>query len=206
MHSTTSTHTMASTPENANGDNGEELFQIIDETGEGWGFDLTPAVVMRPLASISATFLGLGMLAGIPAGLWVGRNQLSSDGAKKKVRPTAEGFLFATKAFACGTALCGALGVAGFYTLRWYYSAETFEDFGREMRVVIPQRRAELENGLGPAVSQIRILARESLPAPLARLREKFEKSRTGVWLREQVANASTPPDELLPNDQLDPS
>lgn len=177
-------------------DGNEELFQIIDETGEGWGFELKPGVVARPLASISATFLGLGMLAGIPAGLWVGRNQLSSEGAKQKVRPTAEGFFFATKAFACGTALCGALGVAGFYTLRWYYDAETFEDFGRAMRVVIPRRRAEIEGGLGPTVDLIRARARESLPAPLARLREKFESSRTGMWLREQVASASTPPEE----------
>eukprot|EP00171_Calliarthron_tuberculosum_P020564 IDg20564t1 len=102
------------------GDDSDELFHIIDETGEGWGFDLDPATVARPLAALTAGLFGLGMLAGVPAGLVIGRNQLEQEGGKK-VRPSISGFLFAARAFACGTALCGAMGAAGVFALRWYY-------------------------------------------------------------------------------------
>lgn len=162
---------------------GEELFQIIDETGEGWGFDLTPETVTKPLATVTAGLFGLGMLAGIPAGLAVARNQVGKEGGKK-VKPSMAGFLFASGAFMTGTMLCGAMGAAGMYGLKWYYEVETFEEFGIAMRDAVPKRRREVEAGLGPLISRIRLSASDSLPGPLDRLREKFRQSKTGVWMR----------------------
>jgi len=186
--------------------NGEdtELFQIIDETGEGWGFDLTPATVRRPLAAVSATLLGIGMLAGIPAGIWAGRVQLSTErsngdininsgiNGRKVVKPTMEGVFFAAKAFAYGTALCGAFGYATFNLVKWYYQVDSFEEFGRVMRDVVPEHRDGMESGLSPAITRIRSYARENLPAPLANARVKFEQSRPGIWFRQRVADASS--------------
>lgn len=166
-----------------NEDSTTELFQIIDETGQGWGFELDPATVSRPLAMLTGGLFGLGMLAGIPAGLMVGRSQLEQDGGKK-VRPSLSGFFFAARAFMYGTALCGAMGAAGVYAVRWYYDAESFEEFGEAMRTTLPKRRQEMENGLGPAITRVRAMASESLPAPLARARERFRRSRAGVWVR----------------------
>lgn len=162
---------------------GEELFQIIDETGEGWGFDLNPETVAKPLGAITGGLFGLGMLAGIPAGLMVARNQVGKEGGKK-VKPSMAGFFFASGAFVTGTMLCGAMGAAGFYGLKWYYDVDTFEGFGMAMREAVPRWRREMEAGLGPLITRIRSSASDSLPGPLERLRAKFRVSKTGVWVR----------------------
>lgn len=172
------------------GGGSEEFFQIIDETGEGWGFDLDPQTVANPLAGICATLFGFGMLAGIPAGLWAGRAQLSTD--KKPIRPSVGGFMFAARAFIAGTALCGAFGVSGFYAIKWYYDADSFEEFGRMMRETAPLRKAELEKGFGPAISYVRRLAAEKLPEPLARARTKFQESKAGIWVRSHFKDPSS--------------
>lgn len=169
--------------EGSDENNNSELFQIIDETGEGWGFDLNPETVAKPLAAVTAGLFGLGMLAGIPAGLVIGRNQMEQDGGKR-VKPTKSGVLFAAKAFAYGSLLCGMMGAAGVYGLRWYYEVETFEEFGKAMRKAVPRRRMEMENGLGPLIKRIRSYASESLPVPLHNARERFRQSRAGVWVR----------------------
>ena len=170
-------------------DSNQELFQIIDETGEGWGFDLTPETMVRPMLIATGSLFGMGMLAGIPAGLAVGRAQLGSDSpaAQKQVKPTLGGFLFATRAFLYGTMLCGAFGVAGMYGLKWYFQADSFEEFGTAMRNVVPKRREEMEKGLDPVISRIRARASASLPEPVRRLQERFRRSSTGVWIRSRL-------------------
>lgn len=173
-------------------DNGTELFAIIDETGEGWGFDLNPETMARPIAIATGSLFGLGMLAGIPAGIAVGRSQVGKDSKAGPVKPTMAGVLFATRAFLYGTLLCSAFGVAGFYGLKWYYDADTFEQFGARMRSAVPKRRQEMETGLGPVVSFIRSQASNSLPGPIQKVRERFQNSRAGVWMRSHFEADAT--------------
>ncbi len=88
--------------------------------------------------------------------------------------------------FFYGTMLCGAMGVAGFYGLKWYYDVDSFEEFGQAMRQAVPRRRREIETGLGPLLSRIRSRASDSLPGPIVKMREKFQQSRTGIWMRSR--------------------
>lgn len=167
----------------------QELFAIIDETGEGFGFDLTPEALATPLAIGSGALFGLGMMAGVPFGLAMGRVQ---EGDKKgvkgaKVRPSLEGLKFAATTFGLGTLLCGAMGVAGFYGIKQYYKVESFEEFGRVMKTSVPVKRDRMETGLKPVLDKLRQNAGDSLPAPMQKMRERFERSRFGIWLKEQV-------------------
>ncbi|KAI0565004.1 hypothetical protein FGB62_22g130 [Gracilaria domingensis] len=164
----------------------DELFQIIDESGEGLGFDLTPEALAKPFAIGAASVFSLGMLAGVPMGLVMGRSQ-ESKGTSRQVRPSLDGVKFAATTFGLGTLLCGAMGVASFYGLKSFYEVESFEEFGLVMREVVPQRRAEMETSLGPVLKFIRRNAGDNLPGPMKRLREKFLQSRLGVWIKEQV-------------------
>lgn len=166
----------------------EELFAIIDETGEGFGFDLTPEALAKPLALGATALFGFGMLAGIPFGLAIGRAQEDGKGIKSaKIRPTVESVKFAATAFGMGTLLCGVMGVTGFFGLKWYYNAETFEDFGNAMRQAVPVRRGEMERGLKPILDKVRKNAGDSLPGPMRKMQERFNQSRFGLWLKEQV-------------------
>ncbi|CAN8073864.1 unnamed protein product [Agarophyton chilense] len=164
----------------------DELFQIIDESGEGFGFDLTPEALAKPFAIGATSVFSLGMLAGIPLGLAMARSQ-ESKGTSRQIRPSLEGVKFAATTFGLGTLLCGAMGVAGFYGLKTYYGVESFEEFGLKMRQVVPQKRSEMENGFGPALRFIRRNAGDNLPGPMKSLREKFRESRLGSWIKQQV-------------------
>lgn len=183
-------------------DPGKELFQIIDETGEGFGFELTPEVLIRPLAIGGGALFGVGMLAGIPFGIAMGRAQESDSKSIKggKARPTLDGVKFAATTFGLGTILCGAIGVAGFYGLKWYYQAETFEDFGKAMKQAVPIRRQEIESGLRPVLDRVRSSAGMALPGPMRRMQERFHESRLGTWLKDQVALSVVPPEEGNPH------
>lgn len=181
-------------------DNGssEELFQIIDETGEGFGFELTPEALMRPIAIGTSALFGVGMLAGIPVGIAMGRAQENDQKGLKggKPRPTMEGLKFAATTFGLGTLLCGVMGAAGFYGLKWYFQAETFEDFGNAMKQAVPARRREMEAGLQPILNKVRNSAGGSLPGPMRRMQERFHESRLGAWMKEQVDFSVTLTDE----------
>lgn len=168
----------------------EELFAIIDETGEGFGFDLTPGVLAKPLAIGSSALFGVGMMAGVPFGLVMGRSQ-EGDGSKGvktgKARPTLSGLKFAATTFGLGTLLCGAMGIAGFYGIKRYYDVETFEEFGSVMKQAMPVKRLQMETGLKPVLDRVRKNAGDSLPGPMRRLQERFLGSRFGIWIKEQV-------------------
>lgn len=167
---------------------GEELITIIDETGEGFGFDFTPQALAKPIAIGASALFSLGMLAGVPFGLAMGRAQEDGKGVKSaKVRPSLEGVKFAATTFGLGTFLCGAMGLAGFYGLKWYYDVESFDEFGIVMRRTVPNRRHEMETGLRPILDRVRKNAGDSLPGPMHKIRERFNKSRFGTWLKEQV-------------------
>lgn len=171
----------------------EELFRIVDETGEGFGFDLTPQVLAKPLAIGTGVLFSFGMLAGIPFGLALGRTQDDGKGIKPaKVRPTLDGVKFAATTFGLGTLLCGVMGIAGFYGLKWYYKAETFEDFGKAMKQAVPARRLEMERRLKPILDKVRTNAGNSLPGPVHKLRVHFHQSRFGMWLKEQIDLSAT--------------
>lgn len=86
----------------------DELFQIIDESGEGLGFDLTPETLAKPFAIGAASLFTLGMMAGIPFGLALGRSQ-EAKGSSKKVAPTMGGVKFAATTFGLGTLLCSMM-------------------------------------------------------------------------------------------------
>lgn len=184
-------------------DHGEELFAIIDETGEGFGFELTPQVLAKPLAIGSAGLFSLGMLAGVPFGLAMGRTQDDGKGMKK-VRPSLDGLKFAATTFGLGTLLCGAMGVAGFYGLKWYYQVETFEEFGEAMRKAVPERRNEMETGLGPILDRVRRNAAHSLPGPMRSLQERFHDSWLGKYIKEQVETSLVIKDAVV--DDPEPS
>lgn len=172
----------------------EELFQIIDESGEGFGFDLTPEVLARPLAIGTASLFGIGMLAGIPLGLAMGRSEDTGKGIKggTRVKPSMEGVKFAATTFGLGTLLCASMGAVGFYTIKSYYQVESFEEFGRVMRKAVPERRSEMESSLSPVLDTVRKSAGDNLPVPMHRLRERFSNSRFGNWIKRQVASSVT--------------
>lgn len=176
-------------PDSVDDSGNEELFAIIDETGEGFGFELTPEALMKPIAIGSLTLFGVGMLAGVPFGLAMGRvDDSGSKGAKAgKARPTMGGLKFAATTFGLGTLLCGAMGFAGFHGVKWYYDVNSFEEFGQVMKRVIPMRKNEMETGLKPMLDIVRSKAGESLPGPMRRMSDKFSNSRFGIWMREKV-------------------
>lgn len=55
------------------------LFTIIDESGEGWGFELTPSTVAKPLAMLGGTLFAVGAMAGVPAGIALGRSAAAAE-------------------------------------------------------------------------------------------------------------------------------
>lgn len=167
----------------------EELFQIIDETGEGFGFDLTPSSLAKPMLVGSATLFGIGMLAGVPLGIAMGRAEETGKKLKgsARVQPSLSGVKFAAASLGLGTLLCATLGVATFHTMKWYYQVETFEQFGNIMRETVPARRANMEKSLSPVLNTVRQSAGDNLPAPMLRFRERFENSRFGRWVKSQV-------------------
>lgn len=167
----------------------EELFAIIDETGEGFGFELTPEVLAKPLAIGTCALFGLGMMAGVPFGLAMGRSHEGKGKGLKaaKVRPSLEGFKFAATTFGLGTLLCGAMGLAGFYGIKSYYDVETFEEFGNVMKQAMPIKRHQMEAGLKPVLDKVRQNAGDSLPGPMRRLQERFLQSRLGLWIKDHV-------------------
>lgn len=166
-----------------------ELFAIIDETGEGFGFEMTPEALAKPLAIGASALFSLGMLAGIPFGLVMGRSQEGDGKGFKagKARPSLDGLKFAATTFGLGSLLCGSMGVVGFYGIKRYYNVETFEEFGNVMKQTVPIRRREMETGLKPVLDRVRQNAGDSLPGPMRRMQERFLGSRFGNWIKEQV-------------------
>jgi len=181
-------HGSSQLAQDASTDN-EELFAIIDETGEGFGFEITPEALMKPIAIASSVLFGVGMLAGVPLGVAMGRaDDGDGKGVKgKKAKPTMGGLKFAATTFGLGTLLCGAMGTAGFYAVKWHYGVESFEEFGVVMKEVIPMRRRNMESNLAPVLDVVRKNAGDSLPAPMRRLQERFQESRFGTWMRDKV-------------------
>ncbi|GAB0494708.1 hypothetical protein MMPV_006004 [Pyropia vietnamensis] len=55
------------------------LFTIIDESGEGWGFELTPSTVAKPLALLGGFLFAVGAMAGVPAGIALGRSAAAAE-------------------------------------------------------------------------------------------------------------------------------
>lgn len=163
---------------------------IIDESGEGWGFELDPETIARPLAMTSLGLFSVGALAGIPAGLALGRTA-DDSGGKNKPRPTLGGALFAVRAFAAGTALCGAVGAAAAYATAWHYDAWTWTDFGAVMRDVVPRRMDTIEGAVGPLLGSVRKGATDGLPGPTARAKDRFAESRIGKYIRAQIEEAT---------------
>ena len=175
----------------------EELFQIIDETGEGFGFDLTPEALAKPLAIGGSALFGFGMLAGVPFGLAMGRTQ-ESKGVRTK--PTLDGLKFAATTFGLGTLLCASLGIAGFYGIKAYYNVESFDEFGRVMREAVPARRKQMESSLGPVLDVVRRNAGDNLPEPAKRFRDRLGDTRLGKWIKEQVHISTRLPDTAQDN------
>jgi hypothetical protein len=185
-------------------DHGEELFAIIDETGEGWGFDLDPGTVMKPLAITSAALFGFGILAGIPAGLALGRSEDAAGPehlGKPKPRPTVGSALFALRAFLYGTLLCGTCGAAAAYATAYYYDVWTWRDFGAVMRRVVPKRRESIDNALSPLLNRMRRSASETLPGPMNTARDRFGDSRLGIYIRGGIEKAVTVTDTGHPTE-----
>lgn len=173
-----------------------ELFQIVDESGEGFGFELTPQALARPLAIGTASLFAVGMLAGIPVGIAMGRSDetrgSASSSNKRAARPTLGGVKFAASAFGLGTLLCASMGVAAVYAVRTYYAVDTFDEFGRVMRQAVPARRKEMEENLSPLLDKVRKNASDNLPGPVQRLQQQYSDSRLGRWLRRQVDSSLT--------------
>lgn len=191
----------------------EGFFNIIDESGEGFGFDLTPETMVRPVMIGTATLFGVGMLAGVPLGIAMGRSaeessgstKLSSSisatastGAKQPVRPSMDGLKFAASTFGLGTLLCASMGVAGFYAIKSYYGVNSFEEFGHVMRTtVVPARRHQMESSLAPALNSLSQAAGDNLPTPVSRAQERFGGSRFGKWIKRLVDDSVT----IVPDD-----
>lgn len=172
-------------------------FAIIDESGEGWGFDLDPDTVARPLAMVSLGLFTAGALAGVPAGLALGRTANDDSGGKNKPRPTLGGALFALRAFVAGTALCAGAGAAAAYVVAWKYDAWTWSEFGAVMRDVVPKKRDDIEGAVGPLLGSVRGAAADGLPGPTARAKDRFGESRIGQYIRTQIEEATqVPPQE----------
>lgn len=181
----------------------EELFQIIDESGEGFGFDLTPDTLAKPIMIGTATLFGVGMLAGIPLGFAMGRAEETGKGAKgvTKVRPSLDGIKFAATTFGLGTLLCASMGAVAFYGVKQYYQVESFEQFGQVMRETVPAHRMEMEQTLSPVLDSVRRSAGDNLPASMQNLRRRFEHSRFGRWIKSQVDASVTITDEAETRD-----
>lgn len=179
-----------------NSEGSQELFQIIDESGEGFGFDLTPDALARPLLLGTASLFGVGMLVGIPFGIAMGRTdepgkRLSlSSGNTARVKPTLDGVKFAASSFGLGTLLCAAMGLTAFYGIKSYYDVETFEEFGHIMRRTVPDKRAQIELSLSPLLRSVRTSASENLPAPVQRWRDRFGDSKFGRWLKGHIESS----------------
>lgn len=182
-------------------DHHENFFHIIDETGEGFGFELTPEALAKPLAIGTSAMFGIGMLAGVPLGLFMGR---ADEGQGKRLKsakpiPTFEGLKFAATTFGLGTLLCGAMGVAGFYGLKSYFQVDSFQQFGQAMRKAVPERRSEMEKGLAPILDTLRRNAGDNLPQPMRRLQQRFLSTRFGKWIKNQVDMSVIVKDESQP-------
>lgn len=171
-----------------------ELFQIIDESGEGFGFDLTPSVLARPLAIGTLSLFGVGMLTGIPMGLAMGRSEETGKKIKggTRVKPSLEGLKFAASTFGLGSLLCTSIGIAGFYAIKSYYAVDSFEQFGHIMRESVPVKYSEIESTLSPVLRKVRKSAGDTLPAPMYRLRDRFANSRLGRYIQTQVESSVT--------------
>lgn len=179
-----------------NNANSEELFQIIDESGEGFGFDLTPEALARPLLLGTSALFGVGILAGIPIGIAMGRSEepskrVSSGAAKgAQVKPTLDGVKFAASAFGLGTLLCAGIGVSAFYAVKTYYDVDSFEEFGQIMQHVVSDRRIWIEKRVSPILGSVRSAATENLPEPVQRLQHRFGESRFGRWIKDNVQSS----------------
>lgn len=182
-------------PEADNADFNLELFQIIDESGEGFGFELTPEALIRPILIGTGTLFGVGMLAGVPIGIAMGRSAEDSGrrGSGTKVvgksppRPSLDGLKFAATTFGLGTLLCASVGLVSFYSVKRYYQVETFEEFGQIMRKSIPNRRSQMESGLTPILESVRQTAGDGMPTFAQRWQRRIEHSRLGRWIKKQV-------------------
>lgn len=174
------------------------FFNVIDESGEGFGFDLTPENLFRPILIGTASLFGVGMLTGIPIGIAMGRSSeesntrtttiASKQGTKPPPRASFEGLKFAATTFGLGSLLCASMGVAGFYAVKTYYGVDSFEQFGHIMRSdVVPNRRKQMEDRLLPLLRSVRQTAGDTLPGPVRRLQKRFEGSRFGRWIKKQV-------------------
>lgn len=184
-----SEHDLQTSPEHPTDLPSGELFQIIDESGKGLGFDLTPSALAKPMLIGSASLFGVGMLAGVPLGIAMGRAEETGKKLKgvTRVRPSLDGIKFAATSFGLGTLLCATMGVGAFYGTKWHYQVETFEQFGNIMRKTVPARRADMEKSLSPVLNSVRQSAGDNLPVPMLRLREYFKSSRLGRWIKHQV-------------------
>lgn len=160
---------------------------IIDESGEGFGFELNPATVAKPLAITSGVLFGFGAIAGIPMGIAMGRT--AED--KNKVKPTMGGAMFATRAFLYGTLLCGAFGAVSMYATARYYNVWTWQEFGEVMRHVVPQKREGIESTMSPLLSSVREGAAEGLPGPTEKAKDWFGQSKMGIYIRNQIEEAT---------------
>lgn len=165
---------------------------IIDESGTG--FDLSPSAVAGPLAATAGTLFALGIFAGVPAGIAMGR--AGEDGKNAKLRPSMGGAFFALRAFAYGTALCGATGAAAVYATAWYCDAWTWQDFGGVMRRVVPGTKGRMEDRLRPVLDRVRDGAESGLPGPVGKARDRFGDSFVGKYIKGKIENATTGLDE----------
>lgn len=69
------------------------LFSIIDESGEGWGFELTPSTVAKPLALLGGVLFAVGAMAGVPAGIALGRSAAATEDKAAAPSPTPAGLV-----------------------------------------------------------------------------------------------------------------
>lgn len=69
------------------------LFAIIDESGEGWGFELTPSTVAKPLALLGGVLFAVGAMAGVPAGIALGRSAAAAEDKAPVPPPSKAGLV-----------------------------------------------------------------------------------------------------------------
>lgn len=175
-----------------------DLIRVIDESGEG--FQFTPSSVAKPLGIACLLLFGTGCAAGVPLGMAMGWGDSDHEKKKKGTRvripdakAQASGFAFALKAFAYGTLLCGALGIVGVYGIHRYFKVDSIQEFGEEMRVIVPRKRKTMEAYFEPGLKSIRSSAQQNLPAPLAGLQARFNRSVFGRWAKKNVQSVSEP-------------
>uniref|UniRef100_A0A7S0ZLF0 Transmembrane protein 242 n=1 Tax=Timspurckia oligopyrenoides TaxID=708627 RepID=A0A7S0ZLF0_9RHOD len=174
----------------------EEPFQIQIEAPADFNVDeaFSPSRMAAPLLFVSGGLFMIGLMGGIPAGLAYGRAAMDDDdkklGKTKKSKDSKgsikgditgasskSGLRFAVLSFLYGTALCGAFGCAMVYGVHKYYEVNSIEEFVEKMRVVIPQKRKNLQNSIDPILNSIRNTATNTFPNIVNSLTLSFQSS-----------------------------